>query len=366
MSAPGTAPRPGRRRRRAGILALALAAALALPSTIAAQSTDPNIPDIIPLEDLTDFPNMIDRFLADIVTPGTPPMLATGERLLELLATIIIVWTGLRIAYSGTFQPWEAVRLVIGIGIPWTMLAFYDRPFIPSGHNFPMAISAGANWISTQFTVTTVQDILAQVQEVGRDLAGRMMEAARGGNIFGVITTGISGIITQLGLFFIAPFLLICVVLVFAISYAQVIWATIAISLLIFLGPLFIPFLVFQPLSFLFWGWFKSLIMYSLYSAIAAALLRVFGGISMGLMGALSNDLNSLQNLGDLVVWTLSVLPITVAALLASLKIGDIASGIVNSGGDGGGLFGAIGTAALAAGAAGRVARVAVPVAGGR
>ena len=63
--------------------------------------------------------------------------------------------------------------------------------------------------------------------------------------------------------------LILMLIVLFAVTYAQVIWAQIALAILIILGPIFIPFLVFEPLAFLFWGWFKGMLTYSLYAVIA-------------------------------------------------------------------------------------------------
>ena len=39
--------------------------------------------------------------------------------------------------------------------------------------------------------------------------------------------------------------------------------------ILTFVGPMMIPWLVFEPMAFLFWGWFRSMITFALYGAIA-------------------------------------------------------------------------------------------------
>ena len=61
---------------------------------------------------------------------------------------------------------------------------------------------------------------------------------------------------------------------------------------------MFIPWLLFEPLAFLFWGWFRTLMVYTLYGVVAGAILRVFMGVGMGyvttytgaLMGTGSSD----------------------------------------------------------------------------
>ena len=147
-------------------------------------------------------------------------------------------------------------------------------------------------------------------------------------NAFAFITT------MSLGLIFTVVF-----VLVYSICFAQVIWAQVAIAILIYLGPVMIPWLVYQPMSFLFWGWFKAMWTYSLYSIIAAAVLRVFVALSVtliesvnaGIVGGM--DPVSGPETGQ---FLLAIIPLLVAALIAALKVPELASAIVGSGAGGG------------------------------
>ena len=73
-------------------------------------------------------------------------------------------------------------------------------------------------------------------------------------------------------------------VVIYAVTYAQVIWAQMALLILTFVGPMMIPWLVFEPMAFLFWGWFRSMITFALYGAIAGAIMRVFMSVSLGFL----------------------------------------------------------------------------------
>ena len=164
-------------------------------------------------------------------------------------------------------------------------------------------------------------------------------------------------VMTGMGLF-----VLVVMVLLYALTYAQVIWAQIAIAILLLLGPIFIPMLVFGPLSFLFWGWFRSLITFSLYGVIAGAIMRAFLGVGLGFITTFAQstaDLNSITNLGK---WMFSIVPLTVAALWAALNVGDLANMLVSGGGGGGGGF--MSSAAMAAREGGKVAKGATAAAG--
>ena len=81
-------------------------------------------------------------------------------------------------------------------------------------------------------------------------------------------------------------------------------------------------------MSFLFWGWFRSLIVFSLYGALAGAVMRVFMGVALGYVTTYSNQVISF----DITVmggWVLIILPLFVAGILASLKVGELASMLV-------------------------------------
>ena len=118
-----------------------------------------------------------------------------------------------------------------------------------------------------------------------------------------------------------------------AVTYAQVIWAHVALAILIILGPIFIPFLVFDPLSFLFWGWFRAMITYSLYGVIAGAVLRVFSAVGISYITTLGNANLDMRSLTDVGLWGLAVVPLFISGILASLKCGELASMLVTSAG---------------------------------
>ena len=200
----------------------------------------------------------------------------------------------------------------------------------------------------------TGEDFIVSFSELSRNLFARAeaMELGTGGGIMDIIMNGLTDlsyllmsflhtIIFELFLLFI----LLCLIVIYAVSMAQVLWAQLALGVLLILGPLFIPFILVEPLAFLFWGWFKSMFTYTLYGAIAAALMRVFLAASIGWMDAIVNgpppDTNMLWHS---TAWFLSIVPLTIAGLLSSLMIGQLASQITG-GGAGGGIMGMIGEA---------------------
>ena len=63
--------------------------------------------------------------------------MALGTGLFTGLALIVVVIAGVKIAFSGNIQPWEVVRLVIGIWIPWVMMQFYTNTIPGMSQTFP-------------------------------------------------------------------------------------------------------------------------------------------------------------------------------------------------------------------------------------
>ena len=138
------------------------------------------------------------------------------------------------------------------------------------------------------------------------------LEAARQGGLISMVVTSAGRTLTLVAGAIIMLLVVLCLVLLFAVTYAQVIWAQIAIYILIFIGPIFIPWMVFEPLAFMFWGWFKAMITYSLYGLIAGVVMRVFMGVALGFVTTLNTTTLNWDSLADLGRWLLVVLPLFV------------------------------------------------------
>ena len=258
-------------------------------------------------------------------------MLSTGQDLWTGLASIMIVWTGVKIALSGNFQPWEVIRLIIGLWIPWVMLHFYDTPLpVPANaYTFPSMIVEGGNWLMDLFVADVGTAMRTELSNMVNTHLTRITDAWDGYQIWDLITAGGAALMTLFSGTVMMIFAMVMLVLLYCITYAQVIWAQMAIAILLLLGPIFIPWLLFEPLSFLFWGWFRSLITFSLYGALAGAVMRVFMGVALGYVTTYSNQVISfdLTTMGG---WVLIILPLFVAGILASLKVGELASMLVS------------------------------------
>ena len=326
---------------------------------------DPNIPTQLTEEQRMDFKSFLDIALESLTASAGTEIFALGNAMLGALALIVVVLSGLKIAFGGGLQPWEIVKVIIGIWIPWVMLQFYTTNIPGMVHDFPHMIVAGGNWLNLLLVDDSVNSVQRELMALFRQLAANQEAAIDSGDILDVLTTGFQATMTAITGFTLVIFMALMMLILSAVVYAQVVWAQIALAILIILGPIFIPFLVFDPLSFLFWGWFRAMITYSLYAVIAGAVLRVFSAVGIAFITSMgSADLN-VNSFMEVAMWMLAVVPFFVAGILASLKCGELASMLVTGGGAGGsGLMGMASTAGMAVASGGTAAAAKVGAGG--
>ena len=326
------------------------------------------------------------KFVLDDLTRGLMdvadgPLLAAGEALWLGLSLIILVWTGARTALSGEgFNPWEVIKLIIILSIPRGMLEFYDTPFPGLGMTFPEIIVEQGSWLNGIIVGDTGSEVWTWVnQYLGNAWATISGEVdGAGSGIFGFVynvASGGSKLVVLAALGFSSLLTLFAVL----IGYSFILYAQIAMSILTLFGPLFIPWMIFSPMSFLFWSWFRMMITYSLYAAVAAAIFRVMMGLVMTVGNEYQANANPDQILAALddpastgaygvaeaLVWFISYILALVTALLSTIKIPEIAGGLVSGSAPGGGVGGMAMTAAVAAKGGGAAAKVAGKSAGG-
>ena len=318
---------------------------------------DPGIPTDLSEAELRNFKTFLDTALESLTLAAGGEIFTLGNAMFGGLALIVVVLSGLKIAFGGGLQPWELMRVIIGIWIPWVMLQFYTVNLPRMGHTFPHMIVAGGNWLNDLLVDDSVSAVQTELTKLFKELSDERNSAVGSGDLIDVLTTSFQSMLTEITGFIVVLFMALMMLILAAVTYAQVIWAQIALAILIIVGPIFIPFLVFEPLSFLFWGWFRAMITYSLYAVIAGAVLRVFSAVGIAFITSMGQANMSFDSLVDVGLWMLAVVPFFVAGLLASLKIGELASMLVTGGGAGGsGLMGMASTAGMAVASGGTAA----------
>ncbi len=299
---------------------------------------------------------MIDALTEDLLADISAVLLDSGNNLWRLLGAVVVVWTGLRIAFSGGgFSGWDLVRLLMALAIPRTLLHFYSVPMPIGGQTLPEAIVGMGAFIAD----LVAQDTWSSAWTWGGDFLTRawneIIASAGIGSRFWLldVLADVGNAVAAVVLAVLALFMAFVSLLFLAIGFTQVIWSQFAISVVVVFGPIFIPFLLIEPLAFLFWGWLRSLLTYSMYSAVAACVLRVFFAAVMAASdGIWENLVPDLDALGAALMWVVSYIALAIAGILAALKIPELASSLVSGNVGGGGMLGALAAVATAGRAA--------------
>ena len=215
------------------------------------------------------------RNLANVVAPAVGD---AGIQLWTGLSLIMLVWTGTQMALAGGgVNMASIVRLVIVLSIPFGMLRFYVLPMPGVGLSVPDIITGMGGWLQSVIIADAGEDmrqeLAALTEQMWRNIA--LHAGGEDAGVFARIHAMLGALSTVLFGALLSILMVVLLVVVWAVGQGQVIWAQLAITLAILLGPIFIPFLVMPPLSFLFWGWFRTVLTYSLYAAVAAAIFRV-------------------------------------------------------------------------------------------
>ena len=286
--------------------------------------------------------------VGQLVASVAPAVAGAGMQLWQGLALIVVVWTGAQTALSGHGVNVAAVvRLVIGLSIPLGMLRFYTAPLPGTGRSVPELITGMGEWLQQMIVADAGAAMLEQLALAGdawRELFGS------GGPFGGAASLGWS-LVTDLPAVLDAAFdlavtatlmmlLAVGLVVVFAIGQAQVMWAQLALSIALLLGPVFIPWLLVPQLSFLFWGWLRTVLVYSLYGAVAAAIFRVITELGVfvvqGWTGDMAAGVEWAGPTGLVTAWRRSMvtIPYIVAAGLATVKVGELTQMLISGGGN--------------------------------
>jgi len=254
-----------------------------------------------------------------------PSITAMGIHIVLALATIVMVWFGVQEALASAhgeagFSMGRFLNLFMLLTFAYAMVNYYDTSIPGLGFSLKGFIDGGTinlvNLIGSDGSNTMLNEINAASSKTGPGLLNTMMSP-----YYAMV-------------YFVVQFLL---ALLAAIVSAIVAYGAIAATIIGLLGPIFIPFLVFDKLDWLFWGWLKAYLGFSFYKIVAAATLNVLSHVLTNYYIQLGQSLSD----PSLIVQTLPLLVLLVLVNIYILfKIPTMTHSLFTggTGGHGGGL----------------------------
>lgn len=209
-----------------------------------------------------DFLILIKNGCDNLTATVSPSVDALGLHMILSLATIMLAWFGIQEALASTqggsgFNAGRFVSFFVLITFAYCFVKFYDGAIPGVGYSLKSFVSGGTSslvdYIGTDSTQEVQNTVHAALNKIG-----------------------------SLSPSFTEPYTLLCtytvqVILSILTALIGVIIAYGAIGATIvgLVGPVFIPWMVFDKTEFLFWGWLKAFIGFEFYKVVAAATMSV-------------------------------------------------------------------------------------------
>jgi TrbL/VirB6 plasmid conjugal transfer protein len=226
-----------------------------------------------------DFLILIKNGCENLTTTVSPSIDALGLHMVIALATIMLVWFGvqeaLASAQGGTgFSIAKFLSFFVLITFAYCFVRFYDSSIPGIGYSLKSFISGGTSTLVDYIGNDSTQEVQSTIHQA-------------------------LGKIGSLSPTFTEPYTLLCtftvqLVLSLLAGLISVILAYGAIGATVIgiLGPVFIPWMVFDKTDFLFWGWLKAFIGFEFYKVVAAATMSVMSHLLINYLtsGAMNVD----------------------------------------------------------------------------
>lgn len=279
-----------------------------------------------------DFLILIKNGCDNLTATVAPSVDALGLRMILSLATIMLVWFGIQEALASAqggpgFSLGKFLSFFVLITFAYSFVKFYDDSIPGIGYSLKGFVSGGTSSLvdyigsdSTQEVQNTIHTALSKV---------------------GTMSPSLTEPYTLLCTYTVQIILSILTALIGVIIAYGAIGATI-IGLL---GPVFIPWMVFDKTEFLFWGWLKAFVGFEFYKVVAAATLSVMSHL---LITYLTSGANNATDPRALITLMPGLLILCIVAGFILLKIPTMTASLFSghTGGHGSGMSGLI-TAAL-------------------
>lgn len=236
-----------------------------------------------------DFLNQAFQIIREMMISESDIFVAFGMRLFQSFAVIVIAWFGITSALSGNFSMDRFARMILTISFGLAMIKFYSTPIPGFGYSFYELFTKQGDFLALGLNENMLTQVKGKldwvweaVQNPSINLLLAPLDLLRWGIVAGLIL----------------------------VAYVAVTWVTIfgyvAAAVCVLLGPIFIPFFIAPQLEFIFWGWVRAILQYSLYQVVANAFVLVFGTLLVKFVDTAATDFTAMK-FGALIVPTFVV-----------------------------------------------------------
>jgi len=202
-----------------------------------------------------------------LAATAAPSITAMGIHMVLALATIMLVWFGVQEALSSAhggpgFSMGKFLNLFMLLTFAYVMVNYYDGSIPGLGFSIKSFIDGGTislvNLVGSDGSNTMLNEIHTASSKTGPSILNSMMNP-----YYAIVYFAVQFLLAMLA----------------AIVSAIIAYGAIAATIIGLLGPVFIPFLVFDKLDWLFWGWLKAYLGFSFYKVVAAATMNVLSHV---------------------------------------------------------------------------------------
>jgi len=202
-----------------------------------------------------------------LAATAAPSITAMGIHMVLALATSMLVWFGVQEALSSAhggpgFSMGRFLNLFMLLTFAYVMVNYYDSSIPGLGFSIKSFIDGGTislvNLVGSDGSNTLLNEIHTASSKIGPSILNSMMNP-----YYAIVYFAVQFLLAMLA----------------AIVSAIVAYGAIAGTIVGMLGPVFIPFLVFDKLDWLFWGWLKAYLGFNFYKVVAAATMNVLSHV---------------------------------------------------------------------------------------
>ena len=226
-----------------------------------------------------DFLILIKNGCDNLTATVAPSVDSLGLHMVLSLATIMLVWFGVQEALassqgSGGFSMAKFLNFFLLITFAYCFVKFYDSSIPGIGYSLKGFVSGGTSSL---------------VDYIGQDSTQEMQNTIHTAlSKMGTMSPSLTEPYTLLCTYTVQVILSILTALIGVI----IAYGAIAATIIGLLGPIFIPFMVFDKTEFLFWGWLRAYLGFQFYKVIAAATMSLISHLLINYFtsGAMNMD----------------------------------------------------------------------------